>query len=124
MSCRMGASCGAQTWLTRLWLCVVVCSGPKGEPWSCPSRAPDSSVEYKTTPNQALYYRLNGDTNPLHADPSMAAMGGFDRPILHGLCFYGIAGRVILKEFCDNDTSKFKGCVTRQLQQLSFDANV
>lgn len=82
--------------------------GPKPEPWALPSRAPDATNEYKTSENQALYYRLNGDTNPLHADPAMAAMGGFDKPILHGLCFFGIAGRVILRQFCDNDTSKFK----------------
>lgn len=88
-----------------------ICSGPKPEPWALPKRAPDARDEYKTTPNQALYYRLNGDTNPLHADPSMAAMGGFDRPILHGLCFFGIAGRVVLRDFCDNDVSKFKAYV-------------
>eukprot|EP00500_Bicosoecida_sp_ms1_P003362 CAMPEP_0203807438 /NCGR_PEP_ID=MMETSP0115-20131106/1069_1 /ASSEMBLY_ACC=CAM_ASM_000227 /TAXON_ID=33651 /ORGANISM="Bicosoecid sp, Strain ms1" /LENGTH=384 /DNA_ID=CAMNT_0050716117 /DNA_START=19 /DNA_END=1170 /DNA_ORIENTATION=+ len=87
--------------------------GPKPAAWAVPSRAPDKSDEYKTTENLALYYRLNGDTNPLHADPSMAAMGGFEKPILHGLCFFGIAGRVILRDFCDNDTTKFKAIKAR-----------
>ena len=64
-------------------------SGPQNVP---PERAPDHSVTYQTRPDQALIYRLSGDRNPLHSDPSFAAMGGFDRPILHGLCTYGFTG--------------------------------
>ena len=58
-------------------------SGPQNVP---PERAPDHEVTYQTSPDQALVYRLSGDRNPLHSDPAFAAMGGFDRPILHGLC--------------------------------------
>ncbi len=68
-------------------------SGPKNVP---PERDPDHVVTYQTSPDQALVYRLSGDRNPLHTDPSFAAIGGFDRPILHGLCTYGFTGRALL----------------------------
>jgi len=55
-----------------------------------------------------LLYRLNGDRNPLHSDPSFAAMGGFDRPILHGLCTYGFTGRALLHSLCGGESSRFK----------------
>ncbi len=87
-------------------------SGPK--PGNVPpDRAPDKVVECKTLPQQALIYRLCGDRNPLHADPNFAAMGGFERPILHGLCTFGIAGRAVLQEFCDNEPEKFKSIRVR-----------
>src|SRR5437016_4741113 len=60
---------------------------PGNEP---PARSPDHVVESPTLPQQALLYRLSGDKNPLHIDPSFAKLGGFDAPILHGLCSYGI----------------------------------
>ena len=63
--------------------------GPKAG-HQAPSRSPDHIVRSPTLPQQALLYRLSGDKNPLHADPAFAALGGFDRPILHGLCTYGI----------------------------------
>lgn len=64
-----------------------------------PSRQPDKVVEEKTLPIQAALYRLSGDYNPLHIDPDFAKVGGFDQPILHGLCFFGISGKHIYKEF-------------------------
>jgi acyl dehydratase len=79
-------------------------SGPRNEP---PDTAPDHSVTYQTSPDQALVYRLSGDRNPLHSDPAFATMGGFDRPILHGLCTYGFTGRALLHTLCDSDPAKF-----------------
>jgi acyl dehydratase len=71
-------------------------------------QAPDFEVVEATTREQALLYRLSGDINPLHADPNMAKFGGFDRPILHGLCTFGHAGRAILKGACGGDAGKLK----------------
>ena len=79
-------------------------SGPQNEP---PDRAPDHSITYETSPDQAFVYRLNGDRNPLHTDPAFAAAGGFDKPILHGLCSYGFTGRGLLHLLCDSDPAKF-----------------
>ncbi|CAI4210603.1 unnamed protein product [Parascedosporium putredinis] len=64
-----------------------------------PNRAPDAVVEEKTTEEQAAVYRLSGDYNPLHVDPGFAKMGGFKVPILHGLCFFGIAGKAVYERF-------------------------
>ena len=73
-----------------------------------PSRAPDAIVKEKVSEDLAALYRLSGDYNPLHIDPNMAAMGGFNIPILHGLATFGIAGKHVLKTFCNNDPSLFK----------------
>jgi acyl dehydratase len=77
------------------------------EPWQLPDRAPDHKVVEQTRPEQALLYRLSGDRNPLHVDPKFAARGGFSRPILHGLCTYGVTGRVLLHELCGGDPARF-----------------
>jgi acyl dehydratase len=76
-------------------------------------KSPDFSFTEKTSPEQALLYRLSGDWNPLHASPQFAKMGGFDRPILHGLCTYGHAGRAILKHACGGDPTKLKSFAAR-----------
>ncbi len=81
--------------------------GPKST-FELPNRKADHEVVYTTREDQALTYRLSGDRNPLHSDPSFAAMGGFDRPILHGLCTYGFTGRALLHALCDSDPSRFK----------------
>ena len=81
--------------------------GPSGPVNVPPERAPDHQVTYETSPDQALIYRLSGDRNPLHSDPSFAAMGGFDRPILHGLCSYGFTGRALLHTLAGSDSARF-----------------
>jgi acyl dehydratase len=74
--------------------------------WETPDRAPDLSVLTRTRPDQALLYRLCGDRNPLHSDPAYAARAGFDRPILHGMCTYGITARILISSLCDGDPSR------------------
>lgn len=68
-----------------------------------PDAAPEQVVNLPTEPRAALLYRLNGDRNPLHIDPEAARRAGLGRPILHGLCSYGMAARAILRVCCDND---------------------
>jgi len=80
-------------------------SGPKAGN-AAPDRAPDGVVESKTLPQQALIYRLSGDKNPLHADPEFAKMAGFDRPIIHGLCSYGVVCKAIVDEVLGGDVTR------------------
>lgn len=82
--------------------------GPEAQKADPPDRAPDFEVVEATSREQALLYRLSGDVNPLHADPMFSKMGGFDRPILHGLCTFGHAGRAILRGACGGAASKLK----------------
>ncbi|HEX5406764.1 MAG TPA: MaoC/PaaZ C-terminal domain-containing protein [Pseudonocardiaceae bacterium] len=80
--------------------------GPKPA-WVEPTDEPDHRITYRTRPEQALLYRLSGDRNPLHSDPKFAAMAGFPRPILHGLCTYGITGRALLHAVAGSDPARF-----------------
>lgn len=77
-------------------------------PHSLPERKADITCEWPIRADQALLYRLNGDRNPLHADPALAKKVGFDVPILHGLCTYGTACVSILKALCDYDHTRIK----------------
>ena len=87
------------------------CGGPSSSaavPHRVPDREPDLVHVSETRRDQALLYRLNGDRNPLHADPGFAAKGGFPAPILHGLCSYGIACRAVLASVCDYDPGRIR----------------
>lgn len=83
---------------------------PEGlpEPHQVPTRAPDLTLNISTRPDQALIYRLCGDRNPLHSDPEFAKRAGFPKPILHGMCTYGITCRGVLRTYADYDPSAFK----------------
>jgi len=84
--------------------------GPESPPQEIfePEGSPDIVDEIATKPDQALIFRLSGDYNPLHSDPNFAKAAGFPKPILHGLCTYGVACRSIVKTACDNDVKKLK----------------
>ena len=71
-----------------------------------PERPPDFTLTSPTLEQQALLYRLCGDKNPLHADPYFAKLGGFERPILHGLCTYGIVCKAVVDHVLDGDVTK------------------
>ena len=71
-----------------------------------PDRAPDLEVDVPILPQQALLYRLCGDRNPLHSDPEFAAAAGFPRPILHGLCTYGMTCKAMVDNLFDGDTAR------------------
>ncbi len=87
-------------------------SGPKAGNIP-PERAPDATIEVQTLPQQALLYRLSGDKNPLHADPEFAKMGGFDRPIIHGLCSYGLVCKAVVDEVLGGDVTAVAGYKAR-----------
>ncbi len=78
-----------------------------------PGREPDRVVERATRPDQALLYRLSGDWNPLHADPEFAKLAGFDRPILHGLCSYGIVLKAVVDTVLGGEVARVSSYATR-----------
>ncbi|NIM29115.1 MAG: 3-alpha,7-alpha,12-alpha-trihydroxy-5-beta-cholest-24-enoyl-CoA hydratase [Gammaproteobacteria bacterium] len=78
-----------------------------------PVREPDHLCDLTTLPQAALLYRLNGDMNPLHADPEVARSAGYDRPILHGLCTFGVAGHAILRICCDYEPDRISSMSVR-----------
>ncbi|OEV02523.1 MaoC/PaaZ C-terminal domain-containing protein [Streptomyces oceani] len=87
--------------------------GPSAGGRPPPQREPDHRVSRHTRPEQALLYRLSGDRNPLHADPRFARRAGFDRPILHGLCSYGIALKAVVDTVLAGDVTRVRSCATR-----------
>lgn len=87
--------------------------GANFAPHVLPVREPDRVDEVATRADAALLYRLNVDRNPLHADPEVARRAGFDRPILHGLCTYGIAARALLAHWLDYDPARLASLEVR-----------
>jgi acyl dehydratase len=81
--------------------------GPVRKPAPEPEGAPEIVLDLPIRPEMALLYRLNGDHNPLHSDPGIAAKAGFPRPILHGLATFGVVGRALLRAICGNDPARF-----------------
>ena len=79
--------------------------GPSGPPGP-PDREPDTVIVTPTLPQQALWYRLLGDRNPLHSRPSFAESAGFPKPILHGLCTYGMVAKALVDELLDGDVTR------------------
>jgi acyl dehydratase len=78
-----------------------------------PESKPDFCIDLPTRPEQALYYRMNGDDNPLHADPAVAMAAGFSRPILHGLCTFGIVCHALLSTLANYDASRLRSMALR-----------
>jgi acyl dehydratase len=76
-------------------------------------KAPDFEAEVPTSRSQALLYRLTGDVNPIHSHPEVAKLAGFDRPILHGLCTYGIGARMALKHLAGDEPARFRAFETK-----------
>jgi acyl dehydratase len=87
--------------------------GPAAREVELPARAPDFEVTETTSPEQAALYRLSGDINPLHIAPEVARAVGFERPILHGLCTYGHAGRALVRHACDGDVARLRSFSAR-----------
>ncbi|NYT22452.1 MaoC family dehydratase N-terminal domain-containing protein [Alcaligenaceae bacterium] len=78
-----------------------------------PAAAPEATLMVRSTPQSAALYRLNGDLNPIHILPGMAAKAGFDRPILHGLCTYGMAARALVKHYCPVNPERLRSFSVR-----------
>lgn len=80
---------------------------------SVPEREADEELEWPICPRAALFYRLLGDFNPLHVDPAFAREAGYPKPILHGLCMYGMATQVVLRHRGDNDARRLRRLAVR-----------
>ncbi|MFC0862101.1 MaoC/PaaZ C-terminal domain-containing protein [Sphaerimonospora cavernae] len=109
---------GGLLWTTNMRIWARGEGGFGGEPgpedrWAAPDREPDFTLESPTVPGQALLYRLNGDLNPLHADPEFAGAAGFDRPILHGLASYGIVAKAVVDGVLGGDVTRLRGLSVR-----------
>ncbi|MEV6651088.1 MaoC/PaaZ C-terminal domain-containing protein [Streptomyces sp. NPDC051219] len=78
-----------------------------------PETAPDRTADRAIREDQALLYRLSGDWNPLHADPEFAKLAGFDKPILHGLCSYGVTLKAVVDTALDGDVTRVRSYTTR-----------
>lgn len=112
------AADGEPLWTSTMQIWARGEGGFGGEPgpddtWSVPDRAADLVLDSPTTPQQALLYRLNGDLNPLHADPAFARAAGFDRPILHGLASYGIVAKAVVDTVLGGDPTRLTGLSVR-----------
>ncbi|WP_416063862.1 MaoC/PaaZ C-terminal domain-containing protein [Rhodococcus indonesiensis] len=101
-------------WLTSTTSLFIRGEGGFGGPaqqvphWSVPHREADHELTSTVRPDQTLLYRLSGDRNPLHSDPKFAQKAGFDRPILHGMCTYGVTGRLLVNALCDGDPTRVR----------------
>lgn len=109
---------GESLWTTQMQIWVRGEGGFGGDagpetPWAQPDRAPEHVLMTRTDPGQALLYRLNGDLNPLHADPAFATAAGFDRPILHGLASYGLVAKALVDGLLDGDASRLRSLSVR-----------
>lgn len=109
---------GALLWTSRLGYFVRGAGGFGGEPvaaapWAAADRSVDMTLQAATWPGQALMYRLTGDRNPLHCDPEYARRAGFSRPILHGLCTYGLVARTLLENLAGGDQGSFRAMDAR-----------
>lgn len=88
-------------------------NGPVRPVHPMPIAPPDQTIALPTRPEQALLYRLNGDDNPLHADPRLAAAAGFARPILHGLCTLGVICHAVLRGLLAYDATRLRSLKLR-----------
>ena len=109
---------GTLLWTSRLGYFVRGAGGFGGEPvaaapWTAAERSADMTLRAATWPGQALMYRLTGDRNPLHCDPEYARRAGFSRPILHGLCTYGLVARTLLEKLAEGDQARFRSMDAR-----------
>lgn len=87
--------------------------GEQPRPRPIPDRPPDHVHSLPTALSQAMIYRLSGDFNPLHIDPEVARAAGFEAPILHGLCTFGVVGRSLLAVLCGNDATRIRSMDAR-----------